>query len=91
MRVSYNPTNNLKDYSAMMRRFHFYSIPFLAICSALDGVAQQKSQWVPGQYGLDVGVVPEPGFTYMNIAMNYSASQLNDRHGNPLPNLTGTY
>jgi len=74
-----------------MRRFHFYSISLLAICSALGGLAQQKGLWVPGQYGLNAGVVPDPGFTYMNMAMNYSASQLNDNHGNPLPSLTGTY
>jgi hypothetical protein len=75
----------------MMRRFLFYSISLLAICNALDGLAQQKGQWVPGQYGLNAGVVPDPGFTYLNMAMNYSASQLNDSHGNHLPRLTGTY
>ncbi len=55
------------------------------------GLAQQKGQWVPGQYGLNAGVTPDPGFTYQNMAINYSAGQLNDSNGNPRPNLTGTY
>jgi hypothetical protein len=53
--------------------------------------AQQKGQWVPGQYGLNAGVVPDPGFTYMNLALNYSAGQLNNSNGNALPRITGTY
>jgi len=36
-------------------------------------------------------VIPEPGVTYANMAINYSASQLNDSHGNHLPGITGTY
>ena len=32
-------------------------------CSALPLLAQQKGQYVPGQYGLNAGVVPDPGFT----------------------------
>lgn len=53
--------------------------------------AQQKGQWVPGQFGLNAGVIPDPGFTYSNMAMNYSASHLNDSNGNRIPNVTGTY
>jgi len=53
--------------------------------------AQQKGQWVPGQYGLNAGVIPDPGFTYANLALNYSSSQLNDSSGNRRPNITGTY
>lgn len=53
--------------------------------------AQQKGQWVPGQMGLNAGVTPDPGFTYSNMAMNYSAGQLNDAGGNRLPGITGTY
>jgi hypothetical protein len=39
-------------------------------------LAQQKGQWVPGQFGLNAGVIPDPGVTYANLALNYSASQL---------------
>jgi hypothetical protein len=60
--------------------------------SALPMVAQQKGQWVPGQFGLNAGVIPDPGITYANLAVNYSASQLNDSNGNKLlANTTGTY
>jgi hypothetical protein len=61
------------------------------ICSVLPLLAQQKGQWVPGAYGLNAGVTPDPGFTYANLALNYSAGQLNDSNGNPLPRITGTY
>jgi hypothetical protein len=53
--------------------------------------AQQKGQWVPGQYGLNAGVTPDPGFTYENLAINYSSSQLNNPLGNLASGVTGTY
>jgi len=63
---------------------------FAVLCfSPLE--AQQKGQWVPGQYGLNAGVVPDPGFTYENLTFNFSASQLNDSNGHRVPNVTGTY
>jgi hypothetical protein len=54
-------------------------------------MAQQKGQWVPGQFGLNAGVIPDPGVTYGNLALNYSASQLNGPNGNSISGLTGTY
>jgi len=72
----------------MTRQFGVLSVVVLCLASLS---AQQKGQWAPGQYGLNAGVIPVPGFTYMNLAMNYSAGQLNDSLGNRLPNLTGTY
>jgi len=60
-------------------------------CIATICFAQQKPQWVPGQIGLNAGVTPDPGFTYQNLAMNYSANTLNDANGNRVPGLTGTY
>jgi hypothetical protein len=54
-------------------------------------LAQQKGQWVPGQFGLNAGVIPAPGITYANLALNYSASQLNGPNGNAVPGITGTY
>lgn len=61
-------------------------------CSVI-GFAQQKAQWVPGQYGLNAGVLPDPGFSYLQMPMNYSASRLNDSSGHklPVPNASGTY
>jgi|SRR5580704_6126423 hypothetical protein len=64
---------------------------FMATAAMHPLAAQQKGQWVPGQYGLNSGVVPSSGFTYQNLALNYSAGSLNDANGNGLPGITGTY
>ncbi len=53
--------------------------------------AQQKGQYVPGQQGLNAGVLPDPGFTYANLAINYSSSQLNNSNNDPIQGITGTY
>jgi hypothetical protein len=55
-------------------------------------MAQQKGQWMPGQFGLNAGVIPDPGITYANLAINYSATELNGPNGNQiLQNVSGTY
>jgi len=47
---------------------------------------------VPGQFGLNAGVIPDPGVTYANMAINYSATRFNDSNGSQiLQNVTGTY
>lgn len=53
-------------------------------------VAQQKPQWMPGQEGLNAGILPSPGFTYANITANYNAGAFNDAKGNSIP-VKGTY
>jgi hypothetical protein len=58
---------------------------------ASSALAQQKGQWVPGQFGLNAGVIPDPGITYANLALNYSAGQLNNSNGNSVPGITGNY
>src|SRR5271167_2359413 len=63
----------------------------LALVWASPLLAQQKGQWVPGQFGLNAGVIPDPGITYANLALNYSASQLNGPNGNRVPGINGTY
>jgi hypothetical protein len=64
----------------------------IILCHITTAMAQQKGQWVPGQFGLNAGVIPAPGVTYANLALNYSASQLNNSNGNQiLKNVTGTY
>jgi len=64
---------------------------FVLLC-ALPSLAQQKGQWVPGQFGLNAGVIPDPGVTYANLAFNYSAGRLNDSNGDRiLQNVAGTY
>ncbi|MGA8034725.1 MAG: transporter [Candidatus Acidiferrales bacterium] len=66
-------------------------LSLLVLGLASPSRAQQKGQWVPGQFGLNAGVIPDPGLTYGNLALNYSAGQLNDPNGNKLPGVTGTY
>jgi hypothetical protein len=64
----------------------------LVLTCTLPSLAQQKGQWVPGGYGLNAGVIPDPGITYANLAVNYSADRLNNSNGNRiLQNVTGTY
>ena len=63
-------------------------ITLLFLSSAL--VAQQKGQWIPGQVGLNAGIMPDPGFSVINITMNYSATRLNAADGNALP-IQGSY
>ena len=77
-------------------RFQIKLATFVVVCilfgGALSALAQQKGQWVPGGFGLNAGVIPDPGITYANLAVNYSADRLNDSNGNKiLQNVTGTY
>jgi hypothetical protein len=58
---------------------------------ASPSLGQQKGQYVPGQFGLNAGVIPDPGVTYANLALNYSASQLNNSSGNSIPGINGSY
>lgn len=64
------------------------SLP-VVLCAILVGVlpigAQQKGQYVPGQFGLNAGIMPSPGFTYPNMEINYDTSTLNDNNGNAIP------
>jgi len=62
---------------------------FLGVVSSAS--AQQKGQWVPGQFGLNAGAIPDPGFTYANLSLNYSAGQLNGPNGNSLSGVAGNY
>jgi hypothetical protein len=55
------------------------------IGSALPLNAQQKGQYMPGQFGLNAGILPSPGFTYVNMEINYDTSTLNDPSGHKLP------
>ena len=70
-------------------------IAVVALALILGGasslLAQQKGQYVPGQAGLNAGLIPDPGFTYGNMTLNYSASQLNNSSGNAVPGLSGVY
>lgn len=60
----------------------------LGCASLLPG--QQKPQWMPGQMGMNAGILPDPGLTYANISVNYNSGQFNGPNGKPLP-ATGNY
>jgi hypothetical protein len=60
------------------------------VFSAVPANSQQKGQYIPGQQGLNAGVLPDPGFTYANLTLNYSADTLKNANGNSIP-LTGSY
>jgi hypothetical protein len=78
--------------SEAMRRSKFacnaVALVFSIAASSLS--AQQKPQWMPGQVGLNAGILPSPGFTYVNIDENYDAGTYNNSKGNAVP-VTGTY
>jgi len=78
--------------SEAMRRSKFAGntvvLVFLIAASSLS--AQQKPQWMPGQIGLNAGILPSPGFTYVNIDENYDAGAFNGPKGNAVP-VTGNY
>src|SRR5271154_2084971 len=57
---------------------------------ALPSRGQQKPQWLPGQVGLNAGIIPSPGFSYVNIAVNYRSSAFNGPSGSAIP-VTGNY
>jgi hypothetical protein len=58
---------------------------FLLFAATPPLVAQQKGQYVPGQYGLNAGVLPDPGFTYANIDLNYDTNSFNNSSGTAVP------
>src|SRR5271169_132235 len=75
-------------------KFTFFVLTVLVSVVVLSTpmFGQQKGQWVPGQMGLNAGVIPDPGISYVNMPINYSASQLNDSQGNRiLSGVSGTY
>ncbi len=53
----------------------------IVIFGTIPARAQQKGQYVPGQFGLNAGVLPDPGFTYLNITINYYADTLKNADG----------
>ena len=62
-------------------------IILIIVCVAGNLRGQQKPQWLPGQIGLNAGILPSPGFTYVNMAMRYDAGRFNGPSGNAI--LTG--
>jgi hypothetical protein len=88
-RVSKIPS---RKETTVNRRIQFaISIVVLILLTGASCVlAQQKPQWMPGQIGLNAGILPSPGFTYVNITENYDAGTFNGPKGNAIP-VTGSY
>ena len=57
----------------------------ILIFGAISVRAQQKGQYLPGQQGLNAGVLPDPGFTYANMTINYYADTLTNANGSSVP------
>jgi hypothetical protein len=75
----------------MRQQIRFGSVLALLLLSgALPLRGQQKPQWIPGQVGLNAGIVPPPGFSYLNISLNYRSSAFNGPNGSAIP-VTGSY
>ena len=67
-----------------------FALLFTHALAAPNARAQQKGQYMPGQFGLNAGVMPDPGFTYIAMPLNYSADTLRNGNGNAIP-LTTSY
>jgi hypothetical protein len=70
-----------------MKKNFQYKLPVLLalyVCG-VPSLSAQQAQYLPGQFGLNAGVMPDPGFTYSNITVNYSAQTLKDANGNTVP------
>ncbi len=74
----------------MFRNIRFFTLILVLLNCAWPLQAQQKPQWLPGQVGLNAGIIPSPGFSYINITANYSAGAFNGPKGSAIP-VTGKY
>ena len=92
------PTNrfggeNVEEYPSCFRlrlAFHVVVMAIMLVECAPTVTAQQKGQWVLGQSGLDAGILPDAGFTYANLTINYSADTLRNSSGDVV-HLNGNY
>jgi len=71
-------------------RLRLSTLTFVLAFSLASSSAQQRGQYMPGQYGLNSGVLPAPGFTYADMNVNYDSSTLNDAAGKATP-VIGSY
>lgn len=68
------------------RRYMLVIVALLLVGAApFDAVCQQKGQYLPGTTGLNSGIQPAPGFTYVNSSTFYNADRLKNRDGNAIP------
>jgi len=65
-------------------------LALVVLACATPSRGQFKPQWLPGQVGLNAGILPSPGFSFINMDVNYEAGTFNNTSGNAIP-VTGTY
>jgi hypothetical protein len=82
----------VREANTMSRQIRVagFVLAFFLLNWALPLPGQQKPQWLPGQVGLNAGIAPPPGFSYVNIAINYRSSAFNGPNGSAIP-VTGSY
>lgn len=80
----------LRSHYLIVRSTSWSLIACCVMLAAPALMAQQKGQWMPGQVGLNAGILPDPGISIVNISLGYSASTLSDSNGNALP-IQGSY
>jgi hypothetical protein len=71
-------------------RFTGSLLALLLLSCVLSLHGQQKPQWMPGQVGLNAGILPSPGFSYANITIDYRSGAFNGPSGSAIP-VTGNY
>lgn len=74
----------------MLRILSTTILTLIVLSIAIDSWGQQRGQWMPGQVGLNAGILPDPGVSIVNINMAYSSSQLNGPNGRAVP-IQGSY
>ena len=67
------------------------ALALVLTCSLLPSMAQQRPQYMPGQWGLNAGIMPSPGFTYADLNLDYYTARLNDANGNKVPGIEGSF
>lgn|GEM_PF-238652 len=72
------------------RQLPWIFVGFCLAIWALPLTAQQKGQWVPGQVGLNAGILPDPGVSLVNISLGYFSTTLNNSKGTAVP-IQGSY
>lgn len=48
----------------------------MVVAGTLPVRAQQQGQYLPGQFGLNAGILPSPGFTYTKMEINYNTDTI---------------
>jgi hypothetical protein len=66
------------------------ALTLLLLACATPSRSQLKPQWMPGQMGLNAGILPSPGISYINMDINYDAGAFNGPNGNRVP-VVGSY